>query len=165
MNKLWILLAAALVLAVYQLIPFKATDVSKLQPVQTMVISTQDGTVCVSCDEDLTGYGSTLRQAMKDLENSAPGTVFLGTAEQIVVCGDSNLIRQLTEIKELRPAAQLYLADTVPDAEEVTAFLYSHDTDVTLLDLKAAVVYGQSLTVPCLAEEQGRYELAGTKQI
>lgn len=165
MRKLWLLLGAALVLAVFQLIPFETTDVAKLQPVQTIVVVQREDGVQVQCGEKLTGQGEDLQAALQDLKRSAEGTVFFGTAQQIVVCGDWPLWVELSEIEELRPAARLYQAQQAPDAQQVTAFLLQHQSEITLLDLRAALVYEQDLSVPCLQQEDGRYWLDGRKPV
>ena len=160
MRKLWLLFALALVLGVYHAIPFQTSNVASLLPVQTLVIHAAEGQCQVACGGDLTGTGATLAEALEDLQVDAAGHVFLATAQQIVVSGTGDIWQQLAEMRQLRPAAQLYQAATPPDAVEATAFLLQHPSPVTLLELRAAQEYGDSVCVPRLEETQGRYTIA-----
>ena len=153
MRKLWLLFALALVLGVYHAIPFQTSDVASLLPVQTLVIHAAEGQCQVACGGDLTGTGATLAEALEDLQVDAAGHVFLATAQQIVVSGTGDIWQQLAEMRQLRPAAQLYQAATPP-------FLLQHPSPVTLLELRAAQEYGDSVCVPRLEEKQGRYTIA-----
>ena len=165
MRKIWILPIAAVLLSVFGFSPFKTTDVARLAPVQTMVITASAGVVQVDCGEKLTGQGADLERALADLKSGAEGEVFLATAQQIVVSGDEVLWEQLLRYEGLRPAARLYQAQTPPKAQEVTEFLLRDKNEATLLELRIARLYGRQLGVPMLTREQGGYRIVGGKQI
>lgn len=165
MQKLWLLLALTVALSVFGLSPFQTTDIAQLAPVQTMVISATRTQVRVDCGQKLTGQGPDLAAALADLKAGAEGNVFLGTAQQIVVTGHPSVWAQLLAIPELRPAARLYQADTPPSADAVTAFLLQHKRQTTLLDLRAAQLYGEHITVPCLTQGEGGYHIVGGNPI
>lgn len=158
MQKLWWLLALAVVLSLFGLSPFQTTDVAHLIPVQTMVITAAE-TVQVDCGERLTGKGEDLAAALQALKAGAEGTVFLGTAQQIVVCGPPEIWLQLLQVAELRPAAQLYQTSTPAVADAVTAFLLQHRSPCTLLDLRAAQLYEEKIEVPCLLQGERGYQI------
>ena len=165
MQKLWWLLTAAVVLAVFGASPFDPVDIAKLAPVQTMVISRVGGQVRVDCGEELAGQGDDLEQALEDLTAGASDEVFLATAQQIVVVGDDGLWTQLLRQDGLRPAARLYQTASAPKAEDITAYLLRDKTTATLLELRIAREYGRELTVPVLAQTEGGYRLVSGKPI
>lgn len=165
MKKLWLLLLLALGLAMYRQIPFQSADIADLLPVETIVIHAADMNYQVSCDVQLAGHGRSLVQALEDLTKSAPGNVFLATAQQIVVCGTDEVWHQLAQLKTLRPNARIYQAEYPPGAESVREFLLAHKSDVTILELRAAEMYGLELCVPRLVQEEGRYQLAEGKPV
>lgn len=163
MKKLWLLLAVAVLLRVFGLSPFQTTNLARLCPVQTMVISESDGRIRVDCGEKLLGSGETLNAALEDLKARAEGEVFLGTVQQILLCRAAQVWGQLTEVSELRPAAELYQADMVIAAVDVTAFLQQHKSGVTLLDFRAAQLYGETVAVPWVIQEEGGYYIDSGK--
>ena len=76
------LLAATPVLG---LVLFKGTDIAKLQPVEVVSLSIQEGQLQIQTDTGNMGIGSTCKQAWEDLQNAATGVVFLDTADYLTV--------------------------------------------------------------------------------
>ena len=165
MNKLWLLLALAVTLSVFDLSPFQTTDLSRLSPVQTMVITGEAGALRVDCGEGLSGRGADLAEALADLKAGAEGTVFLGTAQDIVLCADPQVWGQLTQIPELRPAAELYQSAESVAPGDVQGFLQQHQSGVTLLDLRIGLLYEEAVAVPSLRQEEGGYRLVNGKPL
>ena len=165
MRKIWLVPIAAVLLSVFGYSPFRTTDVARLEPVQTMVITASVGKVRVDCGEKLVGQGADLESALADLKAGADGTVFLATAQQIVVSGEPVIWEQLTRCEGLRPAARLYQAKKPPGAQQITEFLLRDQTPATLLELRIARLYEHQLTVPVLVQGQGGYRIVSGKPV
>lgn len=99
------LLAATPVLG---LVLFKGTDIAKLQPVEVVSLSIQEGQLQIQTDTGNMGIGSTCKQAWEDLKNTASGVVFLDTADYLTVTGDAQpYIEEMWEY--LRPSCKICL--------------------------------------------------------
>ena len=48
-------------------------------------------------------------------------------------------------------------------AVDVTAFLQQHKSGVTLLDFRAAQLYGETVAVPWVIQEEGGYQIDSGK--
>ena len=77
------------ILASLLLVPIKRLDVAKLEPVQTVAIYTEPGAVVLKTDTDNAGRGSTVAEALRDLEETTPGVIYLNTAEYLLVSEDA----------------------------------------------------------------------------
>lgn len=73
------------ILALLFLAPVQRLDVAKLEPVQTVAVSMEDGTVILETDTDNTGRGVDAAEALQDLEDTTPGVIYLDTAEYLLV--------------------------------------------------------------------------------
>ena len=67
------------------LLPGKGTDVGELIPVELVRLTAGDGTFVAAADTGDFGTGATLEEAMADLASSAPGKVFLETADYLLL--------------------------------------------------------------------------------
>lgn len=147
--KRWIFFAAALAAVV--LMPARTKDVGELLPLELLSIYKDNNQIHVETDTGEAGVGDTLTQALEDLKATAPGEVFLETADYLIVTKDTvDLLPQLTEV--LRPATEVCLginADT-----QAAAFLSAHKPGVTLKDCRSS---GQAL--PRLIKTEERYRL------
>jgi hypothetical protein len=56
-------------------LPFKGTDVSKLQPVEVLVLQYKDGLYAISGEDGLIGYGEDVLSALEDLKATARRSV------------------------------------------------------------------------------------------
>ena len=143
--KRWIFFAAALAAVV--LMPARTKDVGELLPLELLSIYKNNNQIHVETDTGEAGVGDTL----EDLKATAPGEVFLETADYLIVTKDTvDLLPQLTEV--LRPATEVCLginADT-----QAAAFLSAHKPGVTLKDCRSS---GQAL--PRLIKTEERYRL------
>ena len=74
-----LLLGAALI------IPVEGTDVGKLLPVELVQLDKMGDTVVISTDAGATGTGETVKAAIRDMEKTAAGIVFLDTADYLLV--------------------------------------------------------------------------------
>lgn len=147
--KRWPIVAAALVALL--LLPSQNKDVGDLLPVELLYIYKENDRIRVETDTGEAGEGDGLTQALADLKATAPGEVFLETADYLIVTKDTlPLLPQLTRV--LRPATEVCLginADT-----QATAFLSAHKPGVTLKDCRLG---GQAL--PTLIKTEERYRL------
>ncbi|MDO5153925.1 MAG: hypothetical protein Q4D50_11305 [Eubacteriales bacterium] len=131
--KRWIILAAAA--AVVLMSPSrKETDVGELLPVELLYIYKEESGIWVQTDTGDLGIGADLQSALKDLKETAPGKIFLDTADYLIITKETvDLLPQLWGI--LRPSTEVCLginADT-----QAAAFLSAHKPGVTLNDIRS----------------------------
>lgn len=157
---LFVLLAAALRLS--GLLPFESHDVAALVPVQALTVSQEQGRVILDGGE-AHGVGATFAQALEDLQQSADGTVFLGTAKQIILTdGAVHLLPEVVRTPALRPAAVVVRAQgNAPDPEAASRYLSAHDAGLTIQMVRAAILRSEPVALPVLAETEGGFRLYG----
>ena len=164
LNKISIaLLAAASVISLCML-PRTGMDAAKLLPAQVLVIAQEEGQITVESDNGVSGSGATLPNALASMRENAEGTLFLDTAEHIVLLQSAQaLLPAAARQRQFRPAAKLYLADMdVLAAEDCVDFLQVHPGSVTLADAHAALLRGEALDPAILLPgENGGIILAG----
>lgn len=157
------LLAAASVVSLCML-PRTGTDAAKLLPAQVLVIAQEDGRITVESDNGVSGSGTTLPDALAAMREGAEGTLFLDTAEHIILLQSTqSLLPAAVRQRQFRPAAKLYLArmDAL-DADGCVEFLQAHPGAVTLADAHAALLRGEALDPAILLPgENGGIILAG----
>ena len=155
-RVLWI---AALAAAVF-LTPFHSRDAAKLLPVQTLAMSGQDGLCVLQTDNGLYGTGKTPAEAVADLERTAPGTVVLSTARQLVVA-DSGAgdLGSLLALEVLHPGTALYAAEGPVDPADAAAFLNRCGAGFTVTRYQAAALAGEAVALPRLTGGEGRYSI------
>ena len=118
-----------LILAAVLVLPTKSTDVGKLRPVQTVAVYKSGSDYIIETDTEDAGRGESIGAAVKDLQETTPATIYLDTAQYLIVSEESLL-------EELRP----YLKEDVrvcaftgdPPMEQVSKFLAAHAENVTL---------------------------------
>lgn len=152
--KKW--LFCALVLAAIPALSFGGLggeDVGKLNPVQLIALSEERGGVQLQTDTGDLGTGETVRQAVSDMNESAPAKVFLDTADYLLVEPGAELwLPQLQEY--LRPSCNIcYVTGEVDFAQAVT-FLQRHEPKLTLTQYEAG-----ELRLPYLISKEGRLKL------
>lgn len=136
--------AAALILK-----PKDIKDVGELLPVELLYISREAGSIRAETDTGTFGTGRNLEEALKDLKETAPGEIFLETADYLIVTDRTvNLLPRLTEV--LRPSTEVCVGKNA-DAQ-AAAFLKAHPSEVTLKDIRA----GQE-EIPTLIKSKERY--------
>ena len=132
-----LLLIIVLVIALVFVIgrPFREFDPSTLLPVKSLQIESFGDVVRV-VTEFGEGIGRSWKEAIAYLREQATGEVYLDTAEQIVFC-DKNLtvspelLDEILESGDLRPAAQVYVCESVRDPETLNALLNAHESAQT----------------------------------
>lgn len=160
-KRLLFLAVLAAALRISGLLPFESGDVASLVPVETLVVSLDGETVTVSGGECV-GTGETWEAALADLRLGAEGTLFLGTAEQIVLCGDGRtLLEKIAAGNDLRPAAVVVWSEEIVDGTDATKYLSAHDAGVTLRQVQAALQRGERIKLPVLEKMEGGLRLNG----
>ncbi len=150
----WFAVLAAAVL----LTPFHSRDAAKLKPVQALCLDVQGGACVLETDGGLYGMGADPTQAVADLEKAAPGTVVLSTARQLVVTdAAAHLLQPLLELEVLHPGTALYRADGPVDVGDAAEYLNRCGSGVTVTRLQAAMLAGETVSLPRLTGGEGRY--------
>lgn len=153
MKRWLIYLAGILLIILFQWMPFHGTDIAKLLPVELIRLSYEEGQILLETDEGYYGRGDTIAQALGDLENTTPGTVFLETADYLIV--DPDAIDLIDDIApHLRPACGICKCSSVEKLDEAAAFLSAHEPDLTVRDWM-----GGESNLPKLLYKDGRSEL------
>ena len=153
--KHWIwYLAGLLVTAGIFGVPFTASDVAKLQPVQVVQVSLQANGITVQTDTGDLGIGESLGEAFDDLKRTTPGYVFLETAQYLLVTHSAaSLLQELSLY--LRPGCSVYVLYGEADLTEVAQYLSAHTSNVTLRDCAA-----DDCSLPLLVAEGGKISVA-----
>ena len=128
-----VLLAAALTL-VFGL-PFRAYNTAQLLPIRTLQVEKTPTGIRLLSDAG-EGSGSDWASAVEDLRRNAAGTVFFDTAERVVFCG-GKLVPAAIGSGELRPAAQVYFAETLCRDELLNDYYAAHESALSVAELRA----------------------------
>lgn len=124
------LLAAAAAVMLGRLFP--RTDIGELEPVQVIYIRREQGKVLIETDLGHVGAGQDLEEAVEDLKQSAAASVFLDTADFLIM--DTDCTVRLSEAAEFfRPGIRICLADGLSDLQAAGKYLEVHDLTVSLV--------------------------------
>ena len=163
MKKLLFVLLAAAVLGGMGLLPFRSVDAAKLLPVKTVIVTKSGDEYVVDIGAGVQAVGRTLREALDCLREEVTGEVFLPTAEQVIVTDAAeDAVEAVAEETSFRPAAGIYRTpDRHLDVEAVGAYLDSHTSNVTILDVRAALALGQTPAIPVIRAADGGFRVDG----
>ena len=146
----WIVYIAVVIL--FAVTPFRGTDIAKLAPVEVVWLTEKGGQVYLETDTGDMGRGADVRSALENMKAAAPGSVFLETADYLIVQqGREVLLVQTYDV--LRPSCMVCTAEKMPDMEAAAAFLAAHEPQTTLRQWQ---VEGRRLSM--LKEQEGRFE-------
>ncbi len=152
---------AVLVLGGLGLLPFHAADAAKLLPVKTVVVTQSGEEYIVDVGAGVRAVGRSLREALERLREELTGVIFLPTAEQVVITepvGDA--VEAVAEESAFRPAAGIYVTPVpTPDAQALGAYLASHESNTTILDLRRALAEGLTPQLPRLVAADGGWRV------
>ncbi len=150
--KRWILYGVSvLALILLSASPFRGTDISKLVPVEVVWLAEDGGQVFLMTDTGDSGRGADVREALSDMKATAKGTIFLDTADYLIVEQDAEkFLNQITDV--LRPSCMLCRAKHMPDLKEAAAFFSAHEPGVTLRQWR-----NDRKELPLLKEEERRF--------
>ncbi len=73
------------ILALLVFAPVERLDVAKLEPVQTVAVSSEEEKIVLETDTGNKGSGENVALALEDLEAHTPGVIYLDTAEYLLV--------------------------------------------------------------------------------
>lgn len=160
MKKLIVFTAFAILLKATGLLPFTGSDAAQLLPVRALTVDLSEGEILLDGGE-ASGRGKTLDEALSDLQATAVGTVFLATAQQVILSPRAlSLLPELCRWDALRPAARVLLASgDLPKPEDAADYLESHDSTLTLQQVRAGYLRGETAVLPLLHSEEGGLRL------
>ncbi len=125
--KKWIWLGALLLL----LLPQRGTDVGELLPAEILLIEKDAGRYVITTDTGHSARGDSLETAMDALRDTAPGVIFLDTADYVLLTGETlDCLDVLPNF--VRPGTKVYAAEGAADPEELGAFLRAQGPDAPL---------------------------------
>lgn len=138
-----ILLTAAL------LIPNEATDLEKMKPVEAVLVRMEDDLIIIETDTEDVGIGATVAQAMRNLEETTAGTIFLDTADYLLVTEGTE--QQILEMAlYLKKSVRICYAEEQIDIVDAVEFLRAHRPEIKLRQWK------DGAEIEVLKEENGR---------
>jgi len=73
------------ILALLFLAPLERLDVAHLEPVQTLAVRVEENTVELETDTGNKGRGTTVAEAVEDLEAKTSGVIYLDTAQYLLL--------------------------------------------------------------------------------
>ena len=132
MKKVLLLIIAIIIAGMAELLPFGGTDIAKLHPVEVVLITNRGGAVYVEADTGIFGSGENMQLALSDLILSASGSVFLETANYVLI--DERYPGLLKEIGDyFRPACQLYYYAGEGKLNNIGKYLETHPSTASVL--------------------------------
>ena len=150
--KNWILLLLGLVLL--SILPTPGTELGELHPISALIVDTEGKQLRLTTDTLDCGVGETLDAALKNLEDTTPGHLFVETVEYLIITEQTRyLLPQLKQI--LRPGVAVCLGGTEIDPKSVPEFLGSHIPNTKLADAQKTGLLEK------LSAVEGRYILEG----
>lgn len=79
-TQLYIVLLGLMLLA-----PVKRLDVSKLEPVEAVAVTLENGMVCLTTDTEAEGKGITAEEALLSMKENTSGIIYLDTARFLLI--------------------------------------------------------------------------------
>ena len=144
----WMLLALALA----TLLPTSGTELGSLHPVSVLLVGTEGKSLRLQTDTQDAGEGETLDAALRNLEATTAGHLFLDTVEQLVLTEQTRyLLPQLKAL--LRPGVRVCITEDPVNPETLPDFLKIHTPEAKLKDVT------KTTPLQKLSCEEGRYFL------
>ena len=84
--------------------------------VETLLIETKPGQVQVAAGT-LEGTGETVPEALKDMAENTPGTLFLRQVRRIILCGEQNGVQRVMELPDEIPLGAIVYTSSKTAAE------------------------------------------------
>ena len=132
--KWWHCALIAAILSVIFGLPFPEYRTQELLPIRSLQAErTENGVHIVS--EVGEGYGANWLDAIENLRANAAGDVFFDTAEHAVFT-ELSLATEAAHSGILRPAAQVYLVESLLNRADLNAYLTAHPSGVQISDLE-----------------------------
>ena len=128
MKRIVLYIAILLLVAT---IPVKRTDIGKLRPVQTVMLSRQANDIVIKTDTGDRGIGAGAWEALENLKQTTPAVIYLDTADFLLVSEDALDALQLLR-DTFRGAVELYLFSGDIDPSEASKYLQIHGDGLPL---------------------------------
>lgn len=110
------------ILALLLLAPVERLDVAKLEPVQTVAVSISQQQILIETDTENRGQGSTISEAIADLEENTPGVIYLDTAQYLLLTEET--AQYSADLEDyMRPSVRVSLWDGTEDVETAAKYL------------------------------------------
>ncbi len=144
MKRRWVI--AGLVLAgLLTKTPQYGTDVARLLPIEVIQMEKRGNRIYLYTDTEAQGVGATIQEAVENMKQTAPGTVFLETADYLLV--DRESLPYLPESAEyIRPGSKLCIAEESLDLQKTAQFLAVHTPSTTLADYRGGITHISVIT-------------------
>lgn len=132
-------------------LPFQGHDVGTLRPVEVVLAQLENGKICLSTDTGDKGSGDTWQEALDDMKERAPGSIFLGTAGFLLIA-DRQILPEIMKQNLFNPSCGIcYVEDSV-DLTDAGNYLRAHEPEANLRLLRTGEV-----ELPQLRIEDGGY--------
>lgn len=113
------------IMAVVVAWPVERLDVGKLRPVQVVSVRKQDDWVVIETNTEDIGIGGTARQALRNLEDTTSGVIYLDTAEYLLLSEDAE--EEVETLRNaLKPGVGMCFIKEKVDLKEAAVFLAAH---------------------------------------
>lgn len=105
--------------------PLERLDVAKLRPVQVVSVYKQNDWVIIETDTEDIGIGLTARDALKNMEDTTAGVIYLDTAQYLLLSKDAE--KAVEELRDaLKPDTQICFIEMKIPLAEAGKFLAAH---------------------------------------
>ncbi len=142
--------------------PFENVDAAEVVPVETLVIARDGETIQLYADDGLTAQGPTLAQALEQMAAAAPGTVFFGTVQRVILTQNAmDLTKELFLRTEFRPSVWVYAAAgqaEEADAAVLAAYEARQKDGATLCRVIGAALGGPTVQVAKVEIRDGSWQ-------
>lgn len=127
----WIAMAGALL--IFSFLPSPGTELGELSPAALLFVYREGEEIIIETDTACVGRGSTIRNALDDMNQTSSGRILLDTVENLVVSSEAKqTIPQLQEL--LRPGVLVCKSEKI-DAEKAWRYLRIHKPSQRLKDV------------------------------
>ena len=113
------------VLAALMVVPIKGTDVGLLKPVEVVFIYEDSGKTVIETDTGDKGIGISAEDALRNLEDTTAGYIYLDTAEYLVITEETEKMVERLRPK-LKQSLQMCYGETCIDLMKAARFLPAH---------------------------------------
>ncbi len=138
--KKWIIALAGLGI-LWAIRPFQGIDAGSLCVVETLLVEPKQGEIYVASGA-LNGTGATVSEALQDMAEHTPGTLFLRQVRRVILCDDEAGIQSLMGLPEEIPMGAL-----IYTSGETAASLQAQDALDQVLEAREQ----RDRTMPSLA--------------
>ncbi len=153
MKHWMIYLIIVLSLVVTGELPFQAHDVGTLRPVEVVLAQMEHGKIFLSTDTGDKGTGNTWQEALDDMKERAPGSIFLGTAGFLLI-ENLEILPEIMKQNLFNPSCGVCYVEDPVDLTDAGAYLRAHEPEANLRLLRTGEV-----ELPQLRVEDGGYRL------